>query len=64
MLVYLIRRLLYVVPIALAVSVVCFSLVHIAPGDPLVSVLPPDASQNLVEQMRDRKSTRLNSSHT
>ena len=52
MLVYLIRRLLYVVPIALAVSVVCFSLVHIAPGDPLVSVLPPDASQNLVEQMR------------
>ncbi|MBM3537223.1 MAG: ABC transporter permease [Alphaproteobacteria bacterium] len=52
MLVYLIRRLLYVVPIALAVSVVCFSLVHIAPGDPLVSILPPDASQALVEQMK------------
>ncbi len=52
MLVYLIRRLLYVVPIALAVSVVCFSLVHIAPGDPLVSILPPDASLQLVEQMR------------
>ena len=52
MLVYLIRRLLYIVPIALAVSLVCFSLVHIAPGDPLVSILPPDASLQLVEQMR------------
>jgi peptide/nickel transport system permease protein len=26
--------------------------VHIAPGDPLISVLPPDASQALAEQMR------------
>jgi peptide/nickel transport system permease protein len=52
MLIYLIRRLVFVIPIALAVSVVCFSLVHIAPGDPLVSILPPDASQQLVEQMK------------
>jgi peptide/nickel transport system permease protein len=29
-----------------------FILVHIAPGDPLISVLPPDASQALAEQMR------------
>src|SRR5882762_669190 len=29
-----------------------FVLVHIAPGDPLISVLPPDASQALAEQMR------------
>ena len=33
-------------------QLVCFSLVHIAPGDPLVSILPPDASAELVEQMR------------
>jgi peptide/nickel transport system permease protein len=52
MLLYILRRLIYVVPVALAVSVVCFLLVHIAPGDPLVSVLPPDASQQLQEQMR------------
>ncbi len=52
MLIYLIRRLIFVLPIALAVGVVCFSLVHIAPGDPLVSILPPDAPQSLVEQMR------------
>lgn len=53
MIIYLLRRILLVVPIALAVSVVCFSLVHIAPGDPLVSILPPDASQDLVNQMRE-----------
>ncbi len=32
-------------------SLVCFALVHIAPGDPLVSVLPPDASEALRQQM-------------
>jgi len=35
----------------LGVSLVCFALVHLAPGDPLVSVLPPDASQAIKEQM-------------
>ncbi|MBM3570131.1 MAG: ABC transporter permease [Alphaproteobacteria bacterium] len=52
MLLYILRRLLYVLPVALAVSLVCFLLVHIAPGDPLISVLPPDASQQLQEEMR------------
>jgi peptide/nickel transport system permease protein len=52
MVLYLVKRLLYVVPVALGVSLVCFMLVHIAPGDPLVSVLPADAPQSLVEQMR------------
>jgi peptide/nickel transport system permease protein len=34
------------------VALVCFLLVHIAPGDPLISVLPPDASASLAEQMK------------
>jgi peptide/nickel transport system permease protein len=50
MLAYLLRRILYTLPIMLGVSVVCFTLVHIAPGDPLISVLPPDATQDV----RDR----------
>ena len=33
-------------------ALVCFLLVHITPGDPLVSVLPADASQELAAQMR------------
>lgn len=51
MLVYLGKRLVYTIPIVIGVSVVCFALVHIAPGDPLVSVLPPDASEQLKRQM-------------
>ncbi len=47
MLAYLARRFVYTLPILLGVSLVCFALVHIAPGDPLVSVLPPDASADL-----------------
>ncbi|MFN8758394.1 MAG: ABC transporter permease [Tagaea sp.] len=50
---YLIKRLIYAVPIALGVSLVCFLMVHIAPGDPLVSVLPPDASLDLQNQLRE-----------
>jgi peptide/nickel transport system permease protein len=52
MLAYVAKRLLLVLPVVLAVALVCFLLVHIAPGDPLVSVLPPDASAQLAEQMR------------
>jgi peptide/nickel transport system permease protein len=50
---YLIRRITYALPIMLGVALVCFALVHLAPGDPLVSILPPDASQELAAQMRE-----------
>ncbi|MCX7960160.1 MAG: ABC transporter permease [Burkholderiales bacterium] len=51
MLYYIAKRIAYMVPIMLGVALVCFALVHLAPGDPLVSVLPPDASQAVKEQM-------------
>jgi peptide/nickel transport system permease protein len=46
---YILRRILYAVPIAFGVSVVCFSLVYIAPGDPLQTVVPPDATAETIE---------------
>src|SRR6267154_18703 len=52
MLIYLLKRLLYVLPVAFGVSIVCFLLIHIAPGDPLSAVLPPDASAQMQEEMR------------
>ena len=52
MLAYVLRRIVYVVPIVISVALVCFLLVHITPGDPLVAVLPADASQELAAQMR------------
>lgn len=53
MLRYLLRRILYALPIMLGVAFVCFGLVHLAPGDPLVSILPPDASVELQAQLRE-----------
>jgi peptide/nickel transport system permease protein len=48
MIFYVLRRVLYAIPIALGVSVVCFSLVYIAPGDPLQTVMPPDATAETI----------------
>ncbi|MBI3938249.1 MAG: ABC transporter permease [Betaproteobacteria bacterium] len=39
MLYYLLRRIFYTIPIALGVSLVVFTLVHLAPGDPLSAVV-------------------------
>ena len=52
MLLYLLRRLVYAVPIALAVGFVCFMLVQIAPGDPINANVPADAPSEVVEQVR------------
>jgi peptide/nickel transport system permease protein len=48
MLGYIIRRIFFAVPIAIGVSIVCFSLVYLAPGDPLQTVLPPDATADTI----------------
>ncbi|MGL4494882.1 MAG: ABC transporter permease [Beijerinckiaceae bacterium] len=51
MILYLLKRSLVTLPTLFGVALVCFALVHIAPGDPLVSVLPPDASQDMKMQL-------------
>jgi len=38
--------------VAIGVSIICFLLVHITPGDPLTAILPADATQELQDQMR------------
>ena len=45
---YILRRILYAIPIAFGVSIVCFSLVYIAPGDPLQTLMPPDATAETI----------------
>lgn len=49
---YIIRRILYAIPISLGVSIVCFALVYIAPGDPLQTILPEDASAETIEMVK------------
>ncbi len=52
MLYYVLKRLIYTLPIALGVSVICFALVHIGPGDPLSTLLPEDAPQEVVDRLK------------
>ncbi|MBL6081372.1 ABC transporter permease [Belnapia sp. T18] len=49
---YVVRRLLAAIPIALGVSMVCFALVYLAPGDPVQTLLPPDADAETVERLK------------
>jgi peptide/nickel transport system permease protein len=49
---YAARRLLLAAPIALGVTVVCFGLIYLAPGDPLESLLPPEATQSDIIYLR------------
>jgi peptide/nickel transport system permease protein len=53
MVAYIIRRVLYAVPIALSVSFICFLLIHIAPGDPISAIVPPDAPPDIIQQVRE-----------
>jgi len=52
MIAYIFRRVLYVIPISLGVTILIFALVHIAPGDPLNAVVAPDAPAETVEELR------------
>ena len=48
---YILRRVLYVLPVAIGVSIICFLLVHLAPGDPLTAVMPIDATAEQQAEM-------------
>jgi peptide/nickel transport system permease protein len=52
MLAFIAKRIVYVLPVALGVSIICFLLVQLAPGDPLTSVLPIDATAQQQAEMR------------
>jgi peptide/nickel transport system permease protein len=49
---YFLKRLLYTLPIAIGVTLVSFTLVYIAPGDPINSIAPADAPVEVIEALR------------
>jgi peptide/nickel transport system permease protein len=51
MLGYILRRVLYAVPIAIGVTIICFALIHLAPGDPLSAVLPDNATPEMRREL-------------
>ncbi len=52
MLAYLLKRLLYALPIALGVTLVSFTLVYLAPGDPLNAIAPADAPAEVIASLK------------
>jgi peptide/nickel transport system permease protein len=52
MLSYIVHRILYAIPIAIGVTMFCFALVYMAPGDPLTRLLPDDASPETIAMMK------------
>ncbi|CAN5811813.1 ABC transporter permease [soil metagenome] len=54
MLSYIIRRLMLMIPVLLIVGTIVFALVHLTPGDPAAVYLGPDATDEQVEQLRER----------
>ena len=48
---YILRRLLYTVPIALGVTIFVFALIHLS-GDPINAVVAPDATAETVEKLK------------
>lgn len=52
MFIYVVRRVFYTIPIAFGVSLVCFALIHLAPGDPLSAVIPEGATAEVAASIR------------
>src|SRR3954463_2668617 len=52
MLIFAARRIIQAIPILLGVSLVVFGLVHIVPGNPIDLLMPPEASPEIIAQMK------------
>src|SRR5579863_8190885 len=52
MLIFAARRILQAIPILFGVSLVVFGLVHIVPGNPIDLLMPPEASPEVIAQMK------------
>jgi peptide/nickel transport system permease protein len=53
MLLYALRRLIYLVPVAFGVSLLVFALVHLAPGDPISAIVPPDSPKEVIDKLKE-----------
>jgi len=48
---YVVKRLLLTIPVLLGVSILVFSVMHLAPGDPAVIMLGPQATKESIEKL-------------
>ena len=51
---YIIKRLVQLIPVILGVSIIAFSLIHLAPGDPARTLLGQHATQKELNEIREK----------
>jgi len=51
---YIIKRLLQIIPVVLGVTLIAFALIHLAPGDPVRTMLGQHATQQEIDEIRDK----------
>ena len=51
---FIVRRLLEAIPVIIGVSILVFSLIHLIPGDPATAMLGERASEENVQELRER----------
>jgi len=49
---YILRRILYMIPVLLGIIVIVFTLMYVTPGDPAVSMLGDNAAPEAIAQLR------------
>lgn len=54
MTIYILRRLLMLIPVLLVVGVVVFTLIHLTPGDPAAVILGQSATPEQIAQLREQ----------
>src|SRR5690606_34690231 len=52
--VYILRRIVSLIPVLLLVSIVAFALMHLTPGDPVAGILGEDATAEEIERVRQQ----------
>jgi ABC-type dipeptide/oligopeptide/nickel transport system permease component len=56
---YILRRLLLLIPVLIAISIVSFSLIHLAPGDPALVILRAQGSQRITPEALEQVRTEM-----
>ena len=51
---YIVKRLLMIIPVLLGASIIAFSLIHLAPGDPARTIVGEHASIQTLERIREK----------
>ena len=50
---YIIKRILYLIPVIIGVSFIVFGLLYLTPGDPARNALGPSAPESAVKELRE-----------